>query len=109
MNLLWLQSGGCGGCSLSLLCAESPDVLTVLEGASIHILWHPSISEMSGAEFRELLDQILRSEIRLDILCLEGSVIRGPDGSGRFHMMSGTGKPVMEWINRLAQLATSLA
>ncbi|HYQ71642.1 MAG TPA: HupU protein, partial [Gammaproteobacteria bacterium] len=33
LNLLWLQSGGCGGCTLSLLCAESPDVLTALEAA----------------------------------------------------------------------------
>ena len=33
-NLFKLQSGGRGGCSLSLLCAESPDLLTMLEGAA---------------------------------------------------------------------------
>ena len=24
-NVLWLQSGGCGGCSMSLLCADTTD------------------------------------------------------------------------------------
>jgi len=104
-NLLWLQSGGCGGCSLSLLCAESPDVLTALEAAGIRLLWHPSLSEASGDEFRGLLDQIRAGAIALDILCLEGAVIRGPAGSGRFHMMAGTGLPMMDWIDTLARLA----
>ena len=25
MNVLWLKSGGCGGCSMSLLCADTTD------------------------------------------------------------------------------------
>ena len=104
-NLLWLQSGGCGGCSLSLFCAESPDVLTALESAGIHLLWHPSLSEASGSDMRKLLEQIKAGELRLDILCLEGAVVRGPDGTGRFHMMAGTGLPMKDWINTLAQLA----
>jgi NiFe hydrogenase small subunit HydA len=104
-TLLWLQSGGCGGCSLSLLCAESPDVLTALEAAGIRLLWHPSLSEASGDEFRDLLQQIRAGDIPLDILCLEGAVIRGPSGTGRFHMMAGTGLPMMEWVDELAQLA----
>jgi len=104
-TLLWLQSGGCGGCSLSLLCAESPDVLTALEAAGIRLLWHPSLSEASGDEFRDLLQQIRAGDIPLDILCLEGAVIRGPSGSGRFHMMAGTGLPMMKWVDELAHLA----
>lgn len=105
LNLLWLQSGGCGGCTLSLLCAESPDVLTALEAAGIRLLWHPSLSEASGDEFRGLLEQVSTGDIPLDILCLEGAVVRGPGGSGRFHMLAGTGLPMMEWIDRLAGLA----
>jgi len=105
LNLLWLQSGGCGGCTLSLLCAESPDVLTALESAGIHLLWHPSISEASGDEFHSLLKQVSAGDIKLDILCLEGAVVRGPGGTGRFHMLAGTGLPMMEWISKLACLA----
>ncbi len=105
LNLLWLQSGGCGGCSLSLLCAEGPDLFTILESAGVNLLWHPSISEASNGEFIALLEAILAGEERLDLLCLEGSVVRGPDGSGRFHRLAGTGKPMMHWIERLARVA----
>ena len=31
MNVLWLQSGGCGGCSMSLLCADTPDFPAMLK------------------------------------------------------------------------------
>ena len=33
VNLLWLQSGGCGGCSLSLLGAEAQGMPGALEQA----------------------------------------------------------------------------
>ncbi|MDF2999607.1 MAG: hupU, partial [Xanthobacteraceae bacterium] len=32
-NVLWIQSGGCGGCTMSMLCAEAPDLATTLESA----------------------------------------------------------------------------
>jgi uptake hydrogenase small subunit len=105
LNLLWLQSGGCGGCSLSLLCAEGPDLFTSLESAGINLLWHPSISEASNREFIDLLEAILAGRERLDFLCLEGSVVRGPEGSGKFHRLAGTGEPMMHWIERLAKVA----
>ena len=45
MNLLWLQSAGCGGCTMSLLCAEDPNVIDLLDGAGIRLLWHPALAE----------------------------------------------------------------
>ena len=105
VNLLWLQSGGCGGCSLSLMCAESPDFITSLNSAGIHVLWHPALSETTGADFLNLLEQILADKIQLDLLCLEGSVIRGPNNTGRFHVLAGTDKPMKDWIDRLASKA----
>ncbi len=105
MNLLWLQSGGCGGCSMSLLCAEGPDVLSAFDAAGIDVLWHPSLSEASGAEFVTLLEDIVAGRRDLDILCLEGSVMTGPDGTGRFHMLGGTGRPMMQWIADVAARA----
>ena len=44
MNTLWLQSGGCGGCSMSLLCADTTDFPALLRDAGVHLLWHPSLS-----------------------------------------------------------------
>ncbi|MES9853947.1 MAG: HupU protein [Candidatus Thiodiazotropha sp. L084R] len=105
LNLLWLQSGGCGGCTLSLLCAEAPDIFTTLESAGINLLWHPSISEASGSELIDLLQTILDGEVPLDLLCLEGSVVCGPNGSGKFHRLAGTGQPMMNWIEKLARVA----
>lgn len=80
-------------------------MVTSLEAAGINILWHPSLSEASGSEVVEILASVKDGTIPLDILCLEGSVIRGPNGTGKFHMMSGTGRPVMEWLSDLAPLA----
>jgi len=104
-NLLWLQSGGCGGCSMSLLGAESPDLLTHLKAAGIDLLWHPTLSETSGAELLTLLQSIIDGKQMLDILCLEGAVMRGPNGTGRFHLLAGSGLPMMQWLEQLASKA----
>ena len=104
-NMLWLQSGGCGGCSMSLLGAESPDLVTTLRAAGIKLLWHPSLSETSGAELIRLLESILRGDIPLDILCLEGAVIQGPNGSGAFHKLARSNRPMRDWIYDLSQVA----
>ena len=104
-NLLWLQSGGCGGCTLSLICAESPDFLTAFEAAGINILWHPALSLETGHEASAIIEDILEGRTLLDILCLEGSVMMGPQGTGRFHMMAGSGEPMKDIIARLATKA----
>lgn len=104
-NLLWLQSGGCGGCTLSLLCAEAPDLISALAAARIELIWHPSLSEATGAELHDILVQIRAGEVPLDILCLEGAVVRGPNGTGRFHMLSGADRPMMDLLAELAPLA----
>ncbi|MQQ07276.1 HupU protein [Epibacterium sp. SM1979] len=105
MNILWLQSAGCGGCTMSLLCAESPNVLDLLSGAGLSFLWHPSLSVETGAEVRRLLNNIETGERSLDILCVEGAVTRGPNGTGKFHMLGGTGRSMLDWVQSLAPLA----
>jgi len=104
-NVLWLQSGGCGGCSLSLLNAESPDLMIRFKSTGINMLWHPSLSEASADEFIQVLSNIISGEIRLDALCLEGSVMQGPNGTGKFHILAGTGKPMMTWLEELVEKA----
>ena len=102
MNLLWLQSGGCGGCTMSLLCADARDLFGTLSDAGIHLLWHPALSEATGAEALAVLQACVDGTTPLDILCIEGSLLRGPNGSGRFHMLSGSGQPMIELVRRLA-------
>lgn len=104
-NLLWLQSGGCGGCSLSLIGAESPGLFDSLSAAGINLLWHPAISELGGAGLIALFNDLLNRDIPLDILCLEGAVINGPNNTGAFHKLAGSDRPMRDWINDLAQIA----
>lgn len=105
MNVLWLQSGGCGGCSMSLLCADTLDFHGHLQNAGIRLLWHPSLSLANGKELIELLETIADGRMRLDVLCVEGALLRGPNGTGRFHTLAGTGIPMIDWIYRLARHA----
>ncbi|RAP42912.1 HupU protein [Rhodovulum viride] len=105
MNVLWLQAAGCGGCTMSLLCAESPSLPDLMAGAGLRFLWHPSLSVETGAEARALLDRAAEGEIPLDILCVEGAVARGPNGTGRYQMLSGTGRSMLDWVDRLAHRA----
>lgn len=104
-TLLWLQAAGCGGCTMSLLCAESPDVIETLEDAGILLLWHPALSVETGAEVLTLLNAIIEGRQVLDILCVEGAIARGPAGTGRFQMLAGTGHSLMHWVERLAPRA----
>ena len=50
-----------------------------------------------------LVDRILAGEQALDILCVEGAILRGPGGSGRFQMLAGTGRPT--WLRRCSTAA----
>jgi ferredoxin hydrogenase small subunit len=104
-RVLWLQSGGCGGCSMSLLCADTPDLYATLADAGIELLWHPALSQASGDEFAALLDRCVRGEQVVDVLCVEGAVLRGPHGTGRFHQLAGTGRPMHDWVRELAGVA----
>ncbi len=104
-NVLWLQSGGCGGCSMSLLSADTTDFHGQLRDAGIHLLWHPSLSLESGHELITMLEEIVAGRLRLDALCIEGALLRGPHGSGRFHVLAGTGIPMIHWVQQLAAQA----
>jgi ferredoxin hydrogenase small subunit len=90
---------------MSLLCADTADFNGQLRAAGIHLLWHPSLSLASGDEVINLLQDCLSGQVRLDVLCIEGAILRGPQGSGRFHLLAGTGQPMMDWVQRLAQVA----
>ncbi|MDJ0820987.1 MAG: HupU protein [Paracoccaceae bacterium] len=106
MNILWLQSAGCGGCTMSLLCAEGPGVFDLLRDAGLRFLWHPALSEHSGGEVRDILHAVEQGNVPLDILCVEGSILTGPRGTGKFQMLSGTGRSMLDWVQSLAPLAT---
>ena len=102
-TLYWLQSGGCSGDSMSLLNLDSPDLFSFFNILGIDVLWHPSLSTLSYTEHDKMLEQILQKKKRLDILCVEGNVVMGPDGTGMFDTFRG--KPKKDLIYKLAQVA----
>ncbi|OGB82633.1 MAG: HupU protein [Burkholderiales bacterium RIFOXYC12_FULL_60_6] len=104
-NVLWLQSGGCGGCSMSLLCADTADFRGQLRQAGINLLWHPSLSLETGQESLDVIQDCLSGRTVLHVLCIEGSILRGPEGTGRFHLLAGTKEPMMKWVQRLSAVA----
>jgi ferredoxin hydrogenase small subunit len=105
LRVLWLQSGGCGGCTQSLLCAEPRPLIDELRDAGVDFLWHPALSLPSDREALDLLESCAAGTTPFDVLCVEGAMLRGPNGSGRFHLMAGSGKPLTDWVMRLAAQA----
>ena len=93
---------------MSLLCAESPTLPDALTACGLELIWHPALSEASGDEVPALLTRLAAGESPLDILCIEGALLRGPNGSGRFHLLSGTDRPMIDWVRALAARARYL-
>lgn len=102
MNLYWLQSGGCSGDSMSLLTCEC-NLYSFFELNGIELLWHSSLSNISYIEHKNLIEDIVNDKKELDILCVEGNVVRGPNGSGMFDTFMG--KPKKDLIKKLAHKA----
>lgn len=107
MEVLWLQSGGCGGCSMSLLNADSADFVRGLEAAGIRLRWHPALSQ--GDDLKQVVADAAAGRRPVDVLCIEGALLRGPRGTGRFHMMAGTERPMVDWVREIAAHATHVA
>ncbi|EXI69221.1 MAG: Periplasmic [NiFeSe] hydrogenase small subunit precursor [Candidatus Accumulibacter adjunctus] len=104
MKLIWLQAAGCGGCTQSLLAGEGRGgVLAQLAESGIELCFHPALSETSGSETLALLGAAIAGELPFDLLCIEGALLRGPNGSGRFQTLAG--RPLIDVVRDLAQRA----
>jgi hydrogenase small subunit len=102
-TLFWLQSGGCGGDTMALLSAESPDLVEALQLLDVEVLHHPSLSADGPRHIEQLIAAIGAGEQPLDILCVEGTVIRGPGGTGMY--ATSGGRPKKDLIASLADRA----
>lgn len=103
MNLFWLQCGGCGGDTWSLSSANDPDLFELCEFLGVEIVWHPSLSGDSPTEHQRLLDRLLARELPLDLLVVEGAVVRGPGGTGMYDTHAG--RPKKDLAAQLAACA----
>src|SRR6476469_5666335 len=86
-TLLWMECGACSGESMAILGAggagETAHTLPhFLDRRGVQLLWHPSLSPESPRELASMIERIVACEQHLTLLCVEGSIINGPDGTG---------------------------
>jgi hypothetical protein len=67
MNVLWLQSGGCGGCSMSLLCADTTDFQGHLRDAGIDLQTPFAVSTVLPAPVAGFTTHALAPEALLQV------------------------------------------
>lgn len=101
-NIVWMQTGACSGDSMALLCADRPSIENLVEHYGQNFLWHPSLT--AEHRFGDVLDALLSGREKLDILCIEGSLMTGPNGSGQYDTWKGRAK--IDIVRQLAPLAT---
>ncbi len=102
-KLYWLQCGGCGGDTWSFFNGESPNIIELFGSFDIELLWHPSISASGASEQKKINADLISGARELDILCIEGSVLRGPGGTGKYDEFQG--KPKKDLVASLAKRA----
>ncbi len=103
-TLLWLQGGACSGNTMSFLNAEEPSACDLVTDFGIDILWHPSLGMELGEAAQKLFYECARGERPLDIFVFEGTVIQGPNGTGRYDMFAD--RPMKDWVIELANQAS---
>ncbi len=102
-TLLWLQTGACSGDSMSILNAESPNLLEALQNYDIELLWHPSLSPETPRQLAAMIEDICAGERELSVLAVEGSIAFGPDGTGMYDTFLG--RPKKDIVSELAEHA----
>ena len=102
-NLIWLKGGACSGNTMSFLNAEQPSVIELVMDFGINMLYHPSIGLEIGEQVKEILNDALSGRVKVDIFVFEGTVIQGPQGTGKMNIFAG--RPTMEWVKAMAQVA----
>lgn len=113
--VLWLESGGCDGCTMSVLGATSPRLEELMGGLLTRRrieLIHPALSLDAGQAYMELLEQAGRGERQPLILVVEGSMFdQRLAGSGSFSGLGqreGRHATVEDWVSLLAPDASAV-
>ena len=103
-----MECGACSGESMAILGAEGRgkrgDTLPgFLEQHGVRLLWHPSLSLESPSEAAAMMERVVSGEQPLTLLCVEGSIIHGPNGTGRYDTFEG--RPKRDVVAELCERA----
>lgn len=102
-SILWLKGGACSGNTMSFLSAEEPTVVELVTDFGINILYHPTLALEIGQQVSNLLNDVLKGRVQMDIFVFEGSVIQGPNGTGSMNYFAD--RPMQDWVRDLSKLA----
>ena len=114
--VVWIGSGGCDGCTMSVLGAVSPTLEELLVGDLTNVpsidLIHPVLSLESGAGYISRLEQAATGALDPFLLVVEGSLYdeRLADEGCFAGLGQREGQPIPadEWIGRLAPAAAAV-
>lgn len=114
--MVWITSGGCDGCTMSVLGAVSPTLEGLLSGELTDIphieLIHPVLSLESGSGYISRLEAAARGTLDPFLLVVEGSLFDTQlAGEGCFSGLGErAGQPITaeEWVGRLAPAAAAV-
>ncbi len=77
--VLWIQGGGCTGCSVSLLNTVHPNIAEVLLRI-ISLKYHPTVMASAGEKAADFLYDMAEKNAGKYYLAMEGTVVTGADG-----------------------------
>ncbi|MCB0033359.1 MAG: hypothetical protein KDE51_05050, partial [Anaerolineales bacterium] len=103
-SLLWFQGGACSGNTMSFLNAEEPSACDLVTDFGIDVLWHPSLGMELGEQAQKIFWDCAKGERPLDIFVFEGTVIMGPENTGRYQMFAD--RPMKDWVIDLCNQAS---
>jgi hydrogenase small subunit len=103
-----MECGSCNGESMAILgtgtvCEDHPTLPDFLERHNVGLLGHPSISAESTRALAHAIERVIAGEQELTLLCVEGSIINGPGGTGLFDLYEG--KPKRDVVRELCDRA----
>ena len=99
-SVLWFQGGACSGNTMSFLNADEPNVVDLITDFGLDLLWHPSLGLELGDNAQRLFEDCATGDRPMDIFVYEGTVMHGPNGSGRYDMFAD--RPMKDWVTALA-------
>ncbi len=103
-SVLWLHGGACSGNTMSFLNADEPNVVDLIVDFGLDIIWHPSLGMELGENAQKIFRDCASGEREMDIFVMEGTVIEGPEGSGRYNIFAD--RPMKDWVRELAAQAS---
>jgi len=112
--LLWLQCGGCSGCSVSLLNSVSPSARNILvdeiiPGKHINVRFHSTVMAGQGDPAVAELERTQKEAKGAYILVVEGSIPLGADGAfGMIGEHNGDEISMLSWVKSLSRDALAV-